>query len=71
VRPLYREAGRMDYLRTIGTFHQSEGGVSAFLLIGLLADLTNCRQRKARLEETERKINKCIEYEYIYIYIYI
>lgn len=59
---LYREAGRMDYLRTVGTFHQSEGGVSGFLLIGLLADLTYCRQRKAWLEETERKIMTHIEH---------
>lgn len=49
----YREAGRMDYLCTVGTFHQNEGGVAGFLLIGLLADLTYCRQRKARLEGTE------------------
>lgn len=55
---LYREAGRMDYLCTVGTLHQSEGRVSSFLLIGLLADLTHCRERKARLEWTEKKLQK-------------
>lgn len=44
----------MDYLCTVGTLHQSEGGVASFLLIGLLADLTYCRQRKARLKGTQR-----------------
>lgn len=48
----YREAGRVDDLGTIGALHQSEGGVSGFLLIGLFADLTHRRQRQARLEET-------------------
>lgn len=50
---VYREAGRVDNLCTVGTFHQSEGGVSSFLLVGLLADLAHCRQRKTRLEEAD------------------
>lgn len=39
----------MDYLCTVGTLHQSEGRVSSFLLIWLLADLAHCREGKARL----------------------
>lgn len=49
----YREAGGMDNLCAVGTFHQSEGGVAGLLLIRLLADLTHCRERKARLEGTQ------------------
>lgn len=45
----------MDDLRTVGALHQDEGGVSCFLLIGLLADLTHCGQREARLEWTDRR----------------
>lgn len=48
----------MDYLCTVGTFHQNEGGVSSFLLIGLLADLTYCRQRKPWLQGTEGQGHK-------------
>lgn len=55
---LYREAGRMDYLCTVGALHQGEGWISTFLLIGLLADLTHCRQGKARLEGTEDELLK-------------
>lgn len=43
----------MDYLCAVGTFHQREGGVAGLLLIGLLADLAHCRERKARLEGTQ------------------
>lgn len=49
----YREAGRMDDLCTVGALHQSEGRVSGFLLVGLLADLTDCRQRQARLDQVK------------------
>lgn len=52
LRVSYCEAGRVDDLGTVGAFHQSEGGVSGLLLIGLFADLTHRRQRQARLEET-------------------
>lgn len=54
----YCEAGWMDYLCTVGTFHQNEGRVSSFLLIGLLADLTYCRQRKPWLEGPEGQGHK-------------
>lgn len=50
---MYREAGRMGDLCTVGTFHQCEGEVSTFLLIGFFADLTDSRQRKARLDGTD------------------
>lgn len=59
----YREAGRMDYLRTVGTLHQSEGGISSFLLIGLLADLTHCRQRKSRLQGTGGELQNRIQHK--------
>lgn len=51
----YRETGGVDDLSTVGALHQSEGGVSGFLLVGLLADLTDCRQREARLDEAIRE----------------